>query len=183
MTDNEIQVFQSEGQMDLRSAVRGGSMSTPPVLDPCAGSRMMWFDKDDQRALFGDIRSEDHVLCDGRALSIRPDVLMDFRDMPFEDGTFPLVVFDPPHLRSAGNGWQAKKYGVLGDDWKADLAAGFSECFRVLRPNGVLVFKWNETQIPLREILALTHQRPLFGHRSGKAAKTHWVTFIKEGTP
>ena len=63
-------------------------MSTPTVLDPCAGSRMMWFDKADPRTLFGDIRSEDHVLCDGRALSIRPDILMDFRDMPFEDETF-----------------------------------------------------------------------------------------------
>lgn len=28
MTDNEIQVFQFEGQMDPRSAIRGGSMST-----------------------------------------------------------------------------------------------------------------------------------------------------------
>ena len=25
------------------------------VLDPCSASRMMWFDKEDQRALFGDI--------------------------------------------------------------------------------------------------------------------------------
>jgi SAM-dependent methyltransferase len=158
-------------------------MNDPVVLDPCAGSKMMWFDKDDQRALFGDIRSEDHVLCDGRALSIRPDVLMDFRDMPFEDGTFPLVVFDPPHLRRAGKGWQALKYGVLGDDWREDLRAGFSECFRVLRPSGVLVFKWNETQIPVSEVLALTPHQPLFGHRSGKTAKTHWLTFIKEDTP
>ena len=26
----------------------------PTVLDPCCGSRMMWFDKQDQRVLFGD---------------------------------------------------------------------------------------------------------------------------------
>ncbi|SDS33197.1 hypothetical protein [Pseudomonas sp. bs2935] len=38
------------------------------VLDPCSASRMMWFDKGDQRALFGDIRDEEHVLCDGRVL-------------------------------------------------------------------------------------------------------------------
>ena len=25
----------------------------PTVLDPCCGSRMMWFDKQDQRILFG----------------------------------------------------------------------------------------------------------------------------------
>ena len=25
----------------------------PPILDPCCGSRMMWFNKQDQRCLFG----------------------------------------------------------------------------------------------------------------------------------
>ena len=153
----------------------------PTVLDPCAGPRMMWFDKADQRALFGDIRSEQHTLCDGRALNITPDVILDFRAMPFEDNTFHLVAFDPPHLTRAGNGWQALKYGVLGEDWRADLTAGFAECFRVLRPNGTLIFKWNETQVPLSTILALTPHKPLFGHRSGKTARTHWVAFMKPG--
>lgn len=27
---------------------------------------------------------------------------------------------------------------------------------------------------------ALAPERPLFGHRSGKKAQTHWVAFIKE---
>jgi ribonucleoside-diphosphate reductase alpha chain len=31
---------------------------TPTVLDPCCGSRMMWFDKEDPRVVFGDRRSE-----------------------------------------------------------------------------------------------------------------------------
>ena len=26
------------------------------ILDPCCGGRMMYFDKEDQRVLFGDIR-------------------------------------------------------------------------------------------------------------------------------
>ena len=43
------------------------------VLDPCCGGRMMWFNRQDQRALFGDIRSENHTLCDGRAFNITPD--------------------------------------------------------------------------------------------------------------
>ena len=156
-------------------------MTTHPVLDPCSGSRMMWFDKDDERALFGDIRSEQHTLCDGRALNITPDVIIDFRAMPFEDNRFHLIAFDPPHLTRAGTGWQALKYGVLGEDWRTDLAAGFAECFRVLKPHGTLIFKWNETQVPLATILALTPHKPLFGHRSGKTARTHWVTFMKPG--
>ncbi|HFT8620684.1 TPA: SAM-dependent methyltransferase, partial [Pseudomonas aeruginosa] len=28
------------------------------VLDPCCGGRMMWFDKQNQLALFGDQRNE-----------------------------------------------------------------------------------------------------------------------------
>ncbi|WP_232478311.1 class I SAM-dependent methyltransferase [Xanthomonas citri] len=141
---------------------------------------MFWFDRNAQGVLFGDIRSEGHVLCDGRALSIKPDVVMDFRDMPFEDGRFQLVVFDPPHLRKAGpQSWLRAKYGVLTDDWRDDLTRGFAECFRVLRPGGVLIFKWNEIQIKTKEILALTPHKPLFGHPSGKRADTHWMTFLK----
>ena len=45
---------------------------TPTVLDPCCGSRMMWVDKQDQRVLFGDQRTESHILSDGRALEIKP---------------------------------------------------------------------------------------------------------------
>lgn len=38
------------------------------VLDPCCGSRMMWFDRQHPDAVFGDKRTEQHVLCDGRTL-------------------------------------------------------------------------------------------------------------------
>lgn len=153
---------------------------TQAILDPCCGSRMFWFNPDHQNVLFGDIRSEEHTLCDGRALRITPDVLMDFRAMPFPDASFRLVAFDPPHLRKAGrDSWLRAKYGILGDDWREDLRKGFSECFRVLDHEGILIFKWNETQIKVSEILALTDQVPLFGHKSGKRAGTHWICFMK----
>ncbi|HAN25813.1 MAG: SAM-dependent methyltransferase [Microbacterium sp.] len=160
-------------------------MTEPLVLDPASGSRMMYFDKTDDRVLFGDIRTESHVLCDGRALNIEPDMEMDFRYLPFADGTFRVVVFDPPHLVRVGeNAWMGKKYGRLDPlNWRTDIAAGFAECFRVLANDGVLIFKWNETQIPVSQILALTPHRPLVGHKSGKTARTHWVTFIKTHEP
>lgn len=151
------------------------------ILDPASGSRMMYFDKDDQRVLFGDIRSESHVLCDGRALEVKPSMLMDFAQLPFGDGVFKMVVFDPPHLVSAGpKSWQAKKYGKLTDEWRVQLSSGFEECFRVLSDWGTLVFKWNETQIGVNEVLSLTPVKPVCGHRSGKASKTHWIVFLKE---
>lgn len=163
-------------------------MSIPLVLDPCCGSRMMWFDRKDQRCLFGDIRSETITVTDRthkedgtRVLSIHPDAVLDFRALPFADESFALVAFDPPHLVRAGpHSWLAAKYGKLGADWRDDLRAGFAECFRVLRPEGVLIFKWSEVQVDTRDVLALTDQRPLFGHPSGKRGGTHWITFMKE---
>lgn len=70
----------------------------------------------------------------------------------------------------------AKKYGKLSDNWKDDIKKGFSECMRVLKPNGTLIFKWNEEQIKLSEILPLFSEKPIFGNRR---AKTHWLVFMK----
>lgn len=51
------------------------------ILDPSCGSRMFWFDKTNPDVLFGDIRDETHILCDGRGLNIKPDVCLDFRSL------------------------------------------------------------------------------------------------------
>lgn len=153
-------------------------METKTVLDVCCGSRMFWFDRHEKHTVFMDNRVLHETLCDGRKLDIEPDVVGDFRNIPFPDGSFHLVVFDPPHLVTAGEkSWMAKKYGKLADTWREDLRQGFSECMRVLKPNGVLVFKWNEEQVKLKEILALTEYQPLFGNRR---AKTHWLVFLKD---
>ena len=152
----------------------------PRVLDPCCGSRMFWFDKQNSDAVYGDRRQEQHVLCDGRQLVIEPDVLLDFRALPYPNGAFKLVVFDPPHLLRAGSeSWLALKYGRLWADWRDDIRAGFAECFRVLDQDGTMIFKWNETQIKVSEILPLAGVPPLFGHPSGKKGGTHWIVFMK----
>ena len=149
------------------------------ILDACCGSKMFWFDKKNENTVFMDNRSFKDTLCDGRALEIKPDIIGDFRHIPFEDETFYLVVFDPPHLLKAGeNSWLAKKYGKLNPEtWKSDLKKGFNECMRVLKSNGTLIFKWNEEQIKLNEILATIDFKPLFGN---KRSKTHWLVFMKE---
>ncbi|OTG88925.1 class I SAM-dependent methyltransferase [Acinetobacter sp. ANC 3813] len=150
------------------------------ILDPCCGSRMFWFDRTHANVIFGDIRVLEQQLCDGRELNIKPDKQMDFRALPFHDNSFKLVVFDPPHLTKAGSSsWLAAKYGKLNESWQEDLQQGFTECFRVLEEFGVLIFKWNETQIKVSEILKLTPNKPLFGHISGKRANTHWICFMK----
>ena len=125
-----------------------------------------------------DNREFEDTLCDGRRLKVSPDIVADFKQIPFPDESFYLVVFDPPHLVRAGeNSWIAKKYGKLNSEtWKNDIEQGFNECMRVLKPNGTLIFKWNEEQIKLKDVLATIKYKPLFGN---KRAKTHWLVFMK----
>lgn len=142
---------------------------------------MFWFDKNRRDVVYGDIRIHNkELLCDNRWLEIRPEIQIDFRCLPFKKSTFKMVVFDPPHLQSAGpKSFMAKKYGKLFDTWRDDIRDGFREAFRVLVSDGTLIFKWNESQIPIGDILSLTDQTPLFGNRSGRLSKTHWLCFMK----
>ena len=152
------------------------------ILDPASSMRSFYFDKKDERVVFGDIREkETHLLTNNQTIHIEPDEVMDFRQIPYPNETYQCVVFDPPHLLNLSEkSWMRKKYGVLDKEtWKDDLTKGFAECFRVLKTNGTLIFKWNETSIPLKEILELTNQKPVLGHPSGKTMGTHWVLFIK----
>ena len=158
----------------------------PSVLDVCCGSRMFWFDRQDSRAVFVDKRREQYTLTDKssaggcRQLNISPDIVADFTALPFASGRFAVVVFDPPHFaRNGSSGWMAKKYGKLLDDWRDELREGFSECFRVLQPLGTLIFKWNDSEIPLAEILKLTPETPLVGNKNRPKLKTHWLVFLK----
>lgn len=154
-------------------------MKNKYILDACCGSKMFYFDKKNENVLFMDNRQASEILCDGRRIEIKPDVVADFRHMPFDDNSFKVVVFDPPHLTKVGeNSWLAKKYGKLSkDSWTTDIKQGFDECMRVLDIYGVLIFKWNEEQIKLKEILSIIGYQPLFGN---KRNKTHWLVFIKE---
>lgn len=157
---------------------RKGEHMRKKVLDACCGSKMFWFNKSDPNVVYQDNRKFETNLCDGRKLIINPDHIGDFRHMDFEDNQFSLIIFDPPHLLRAGkDSWLATKYGKLNrDSWKEDIKKGFEECWRVLDYNGTLIFKWNEDQIKLKEILEICPFKPLFGN---KRAKTHWLVFFK----
>lgn len=83
-------------------------MSDKKILDVTCGSRTMWFNKEHPAAVYCDKRREEYRNVwagakrdSDRACIVDPDVLCDFTDLPFEDNSFNLVVFDPPHLLSA----------------------------------------------------------------------------------
>lgn len=155
------------------------------ILDACCGNRMFWFDKHQPDTLFIDNRTMPPTKVgkgrNARTRAVQPDKVMDFRKLDLPDNQFSLVVFDPPHFNTLGaNSYTAITYGRLDPiTWKSDLSKGFAECFRVLKPNGVLIFKWNEYDISVKTVLALTPVKPLFGHIVAKTQRTHWICFMK----
>lgn len=153
----------------------------PPILDTTCGGRMMWFDHQNPACLYVDNRQlEPTNLCDGRLFSVQPDIVADFKALPFPDNTFHLVVFDPPHLIHVSDRAYLKiKFERLRDSWQEDLRAGFSECMRVLDDYGTLIFKWSEVQIPTNKVIEAIGHKPLFGHISGKQSNTHWLCYMK----
>lgn len=163
------------------------SLEGKKILDATCGSKTIWFDKENPVAVYCDKRCEDlrGIWKSGngkgkRTCTITPDVQCDFTNLPFKNDTFLLVIFDPPHLKRAGNNsWMVKKYGKLDENWPQMLHDGFQECMRVLKQNGVLIFKWSECQIPASEVWDAIGRKPLFGHRSGKASKTFWGCYMK----
>ena len=149
------------------------------ILDACCGSRMFWFNKENEETTYMDIREYHEELASGHVIDVKPDIVADFKNMPFDNDTYDLIIFDPPHLITAGeNSWLAKKYGKLDKStWSSDLKRGFEECMRVLKPTGTLIFKWNDTQINVSQILDAISYKPLFGQ---KRQKTHWLVFNKQ---
>ena len=139
------------------------------ILDACCGSRMFWFDKNESHTTFMDIRPETFEIY-GKKVNVNPDVIGDFRDMPFEDNTFNLVVFDPPHLKWAGpNSIMKAQYGQLDKKaWSGDLAKGFKECMRVLKIGGTLVFKWSDCQVNVKKILESIPLSPYLDSKEGR---------------
>ena len=156
------------------------------ILDMTCGSRTIWFNKNHPEAIYFDKRDEEFHLYFGknrtnlRHCEVHPDVQGDFTNLPFPDESFSLVVFDPPHLTGAKEtAWLVKKYGKLDENWPQMLREGFREGMRVLKPDGVLIFKWSEYDIPAEEVWKAIGEKPLFGHHSGKKSTTCWGCFMK----
>jgi len=152
------------------------------ILDATCGGRMMWFNKHHPNAVYMDIRTESKGCIPQQTnFEVSPDVEGDFTDMDFPDESFSLVVFDPPHAQISKNSVIGKKYGSLEKEWEPAIIGGIQECWRVLAPNGVLIFKWAEAVVPIGEVLRRLPSdiQPLFGHTTAKSGKTIWVTFMK----
>jgi SAM-dependent methyltransferase len=82
--------------------------------------------------------------------AMAPDVVADFRALPFDDASVDVLVFDPPHLPMAAGSVASlsqmkEDYGLAGAP-KADNVESYfrpflHEACRVLRPDGVVFAK------------------------------------------
>jgi hypothetical protein len=148
------------------------------ILDATAGFRMMWFDKNHPNCLYIDERKD-----------CNPDEVQDFRNLPYPDESFKLIVFDPPHYLDKWHNPNIKlnqDYGLLRfETWQSDLKKAFKELWRVLAPFGVLVFKWNNHDVDYKEVYNIFPVKPLFGQQIKKSrskkhpCSTKWFTFMK----
>jgi len=165
------------------------------ILDATCGGRSIWCEeqKDNDKTLYIDRREEppgfhvdeyDHY---SKSYSVEPDEVQDFRDLPYPDESFNLVVFDPPHVIKDGGmeslaGAVQRKYGALeAETWQADLKAGFDELWRVLRSGGTLAFKFADNAASWNEVLDLAPKDPMFGTTNSKrtGVETRWFVFYK----
>lgn len=190
MTDREtLSACPSSVSQSSDAAAVFGLDGSPEILDACCGGRMWWWDKEHPLAIYMDVRRAPKGSVGeltGRPewnpnFEVAPTCLGDFRNMPFKEDSFQLVVFDPPHIvRPEPVGINGLKYGALPPDTEQDdLRRGFAECWRVLRPGGTLVFKWAGSLDRVEPHFPAT---PVVGTRSlraGSGLGTRWIIFYK----
>lgn len=153
------------------------------ILDVCCGGRMFWFDKKQENTIYMDIRElEKGSISQQPNFEVKPDIIASWENIPFNDNTFNLVVWDIPHAFLKNyNSIIAKKYGYLDENYKKSLTKGFREIMRVLKPCGVLTLKYADISIAVRDLLDLFDNKPLYGTKTKKGVNnTYWFTFIKE---
>lgn len=128
----------------------------------------MWKFKDSEDIIHTDMEKK---------LAVKPTIFCDNTQTPFSDGVFDTVISDPPHFYNDKSSFYAfpdketyqlkfKGYGDIpryygGDKYKTQTQLlGYvhrlqKECYRILKDEGLLWLKWNETYITINTVLAL----------------------------
>jgi SAM-dependent methyltransferase len=148
------------------------------MLDATASYRAMWFDKDYANCVYIDKRKE-----------VKPTIVCSWNNLPFIDGAFDLVLFDPPHTNpgETGRGIMTNLWGAIrSEKMVPTLYFASRELLRVLKEDGQFILKWNTHSKSLASVLAIFPIKPLFGHKTAfktkHSSQTYWVFFIKSKT-
>ncbi len=164
------------------------------ILDATCGGKGIWYIKNHPFVTFMDIRKGNYdtkkdcpnMSFKGRRITkVFPDVISEWKDAPFPDNHFDMVIFDPPHLIIDGNKQipiLASRYGYLHkDNWRDVLKKGIKKLFDILKPEGIFVLKWCENSVKTEEIIKLCPYPPLFGSNTKSKGHTanFWILFLK----
>jgi hypothetical protein len=160
------------------------------ILDATCGSKGIWYIKNHPFVTFMDKRKEtvlsNHKHQKKREYVINPDIISEWKDAPFPDNYFDIVIFDPPHLIINRDkpklSTMDKQYGNLyKDNWRQELKIGIKKLFDILKPEGVFILKWCENSVKVDEIIKMCPYPPLFGSNTKGRGHTanFWIMFIK----
>lgn len=109
------------------------------ILDVTSNQRRMWSGVTGHQVTYLDID-----------FSVAPTVVGDFKNLPFRDSSFDVVVFDPPHLPAAAASPFSdmafgRRYGLKsspsGDGIEVQFKPFLAEAERVLRRDGLIFAK------------------------------------------
>lgn len=110
------------------------------VLDCTANTRKMW----------NGVHWDGEIVYVDIDPTMKPDVVADFRCLPFVSESFDVLIFDPPHLPLAASSPKSYKrfvrdYGLAkslpGDCISAFFPSFLQEAHRVLKPDGLIFAK------------------------------------------
>jgi hypothetical protein len=156
------------------------------ILDACCGTKMFWTNKNHPNVLYMDIREEEKGFIEQQQnLSIKPDVIGDFTNLPDEvrKNKYKLIIWDVPHfVKRKITGIMLKKFGCLSPEtWQSDINKGFKELWNVLDDYGVLLFKFSDYHIKFNDILNCISEKPLVFNRMNSKGGTEckWFCFMK----
>lgn len=165
------------------------------ILDATSGNRTMWEWKDSEYIVYIDIQ---------RRLEIPPTLFCDNTKTPFPNGMFHTIFYDPPHKwgdpKSFYSFPELESYQTVYKDaqrlptyygWEMyktrrallrHIYNAQKEFARITKSDGLLWLKWNEVEIPLKNVLSvfmewqMILQLPISDPRQTAGKKqTYWV--------
>ena len=91
---------------------------------------------------------------------VGPSVVADSRVLPFSDGVFDLVAFDPPHVNVGANSHMTKQYGHhKHEEIRGIVSSCAQEASRLTGANGLMTFKGNDAGQGCGKMLGLMRPR------------------------
>ena len=162
------------------------------ILDATCGPKGIWYQKnhpfvtfmDKRNGIYHNILSGNTSFKSRRKYKIYPDVVSEWKDAPFPNNHFDMIIFDPPHIIRPNESKKSGitcEYGMLfKNSWRNDLRIGIKKLFDILKPEGIFILKWCESCAKIEEVIKLFPYPPLFGTNiKKKTSDTYWIVFIK----